>query len=358
MTAYCYPDRCPNRRPSHPLRWLAIGASCVLLTVGALIGSASAQTAAAKPVSRPPVEVEETASGTFRYVIRDIRTPRWLGRRLGFGRAIEFFRKVLENETFTVNPRSGEATFTRDKKYGDLEERIERCAKGNGFMPYWEELVARSVFTGDWPAQRVKRVFTGNLQGEVPEFVGFRALPKSGDGSPRRYQLRVRGAGAARGGKKSLQIHEYTLDKSDGHYRLKHTYSQPDFGRAPVRDGRQEMVQLSLGPENPVRFRVNRLAPHCNGGEMYCLRMLTPDNKQLWRNDVEVFGRYRLMAADFDSDGCEELVLFREGHQKGTVVIFEILPTAPSAPSDPKKGTDDPKKGTDDQKRSGDERSA
>ncbi|MEM7261548.1 MAG: hypothetical protein AAF488_06115 [Planctomycetota bacterium] len=289
----------------------------------------------------PPVVIERDDDGTVRYSIRDIKTPAWRGRRLGFGRAIEFFRRVLDAPSFTVDPKKGSATFHRSEPLADLEERIDRCSKGNGFMPFWEELVARTADPEKWPdPPAMKRVLESELQGTSPSFVSLTPRPRGSKGQVS-YLLSVRTEGLS-AGRMRPQIHEYVLRIDEGEVECRHSYSRPDLsGSTPLPVERAEWFRLDLGPREKLSFRVNRLIPHCDGGTMFALRAYRgpePVGTPVWRNGLDLFGSYQFLAVDLEGDGRQELVVFRTAHEKSTVLIYRWVAPQPASPESPKSG--------------------
>jgi hypothetical protein len=87
-------------------------------------------------------------------------------------------------------------------------------------------------------------------------------------------------------------------------------------------------VRYAIGKVGEVRF--NKTVALCMCHSRFAMRIFDAEQGYVWEDVDNVYGSFVTMVFDFQGDGIDEIVILREDHDKGVVLVFSPVATSGS----------------------------
>ena len=84
-------------------------------------------------------------------------------------------------------------------------------------------------------------------------------------------------------------------------------------------------IPLRFNNEETVSVKFNKHSPFCMVEDRYALRIFNSENEYIWEDTLNVFGAYCPLVFDFNKDGIDEIVMYRQEH--GIIALLLLKKT-------------------------------
>ncbi len=265
-------------------------------------------------------------SGNHKYVIRGLDLRRYVGRDTT---TLEWiFREEIPNSLEVTFHVANNSMSIATSQAIDLPKTVDRLSRG-GSVPTWSELCLRDKRSDAFNPKLYELVYEKPI--DFPHS-GSGDLPLSAPGF-----LKVAGQGKSRvnfllyscvSENGNTFLVEYSLRYNDNTYyletvgeRLPVTWDEVERERHKT----PEIAALRYTPGRAGTVRFNKAGWHCQCCPQYAMRVFDWQDTFIWEDVSNVFGRYYPMVVDFQGDGVDEIVVYREEHDDASILVYRAV---------------------------------
>ncbi len=271
-------------------------------------------------------------SGSHEYMIRGLDLRGQAGRD---NTTLErlFKEDIPDCLTATFDVANSSITIVTSREIADLPKTIDALAHGTRIMPFWVELCARDKRSDSFNANLYHLVYEKAIDFPCG---ASRDMPRSEPGF-----LKVAGYGNSRvdfvlysrvSEKNATFLVNYSLCNKDRKYFLETSGRKIPKTWEYVEEQRRacpEAAELRYAPGKKGVVRFNKAASYCMCCPQYAMRVFDRNDRFIWEEVNDVFGEYYPMVLDFQGDGVDEIVVYREEHGKASILVFRAIPEGP-----------------------------
>ncbi len=270
-------------------------------------------------------------SGIHKYVVRGLDFRDRVGRS---NATLEWiFREEIPNCLEVAFHVANNSVSIGTSQEIDLPRTIDRLSRGGRIVPTWRELCIRDTRSDAFNPKLYELVYekaidfphtvSGDLRLSEPGF-----LKVAGQGKSRVNFLLY--SWTIENGRTFLV--EYSLRYNDNTYVLETLGERIPVAWDEIKKERHktpEIAALRYATRRAGTVRFNKAGWHCQCCPQYAMRVFDDQENFIWEDVSNVFGRYYPVVVDFQGDGVDEIVVYREEHHDASILVYRAVPEVP-----------------------------
>jgi hypothetical protein len=207
--------------------------------------------------------------------------------------------------------------FVTEKKIGKLRELIDRLAGSGGCVPTWTELQMRDRQSTDYSGDLYRIAFEKKI--DFPGALAVSSMERLPEGG-------IKVTCYSKSGDLKTNQAVYVLVYKDRQYTLRQVgkverIEWPDHSVMSREPESEHVLKYDKGSGGTLKF--NPSTAYCMCHSRYAMRVFDESGEFIWDNQDKMYGDYYPLVFDFQNDGIDEIIIFREDHGEESLLIFE-----------------------------------
>lgn len=271
----------------------------------------------APPAEDLPSSINHTElnDGTHRYVVQGIYVTKTLENTLKF--APEYQKdEIPDCLSVKIDTSRGIMSITTSKEIADMPTLFNKLAADGGCLPTWPEICLRDKRSEQFDAELYKVAYNHSF-----DFDGSYSIIKV---TPGKGEISV--FGYSRSGDRKTNHAEFALTFSDGEFSLEQIgeTERLDWPEHEVMSREPDLEQdVRCDKGAPATLKCTESTAYCTCHSRYAMRIFDGDENSIWEDQPNTYGNIYPIVYDFDEDGVDEIVVFREDHGEEAVLVFK-----------------------------------
>jgi hypothetical protein len=258
----------------------------------------------------------ELPNGQHEYVIQGIYVTKSLKDTLKY--APDYQKDEVPGcVSMEIDAQAETMKFVTEKKIGNLRELIDALAESGGCVPTWDELCMRGKRSAALEKDLYVVAFEKKL--DFPGGLAVSSMEKLPEGG-------IKATCYSRSGDLKTNQAVYVVTYEDGTYTVSQSgkverIEWPDHSVMSRKPEAEHAINYGKGDAGSLKF--NPSTAYCMCHSRYAMRLFDETGEYVWENQDNVYGNHYPVVYDFQNDGIDEIVIFREDHSDESLLIFE-----------------------------------